>query len=120
MHTHVQLARTNAEKEFPGHRIVTVDRVEYCGFGDIWLNLRQEWDEAVLSVRDRGVGINPELLPHIFDLFTQAQRSLDRSQAELGVGLTVVRKLVEMQRGTVEATAKAWATAVSSLCGSHC
>jgi PAS domain S-box-containing protein len=74
--------------------------------GHIWLNLRQERDEAVLSVRDRGVGIDPELLPHIFDLFTQAQRSLDRSQAGLGVGLTVVRKLVEMQRGTVEAYSK--------------
>jgi PAS domain S-box-containing protein len=74
--------------------------------GGIWLSLRQEKDEAVLSVRDTGVGIDPELLPHIFDLFTQAQRSLDRSQAGLGVGLTVVRKLVEMQRGTVEAHSK--------------
>jgi CheY-like chemotaxis protein len=61
---------------------------------------------AVLSVRDSGVGIDRELLPHIFDLFTQAQRSLDRSQAGLGVGLTVVRKLVEMQRGTVGAYSK--------------
>jgi PAS domain S-box-containing protein len=74
--------------------------------GHIWLRLQQEQDEAVLSVRDSGVGIDAELLPHIFDLFTQAQRSLDRSQAGLGVGLTVVRKLVEMQRGTVKAYSK--------------
>jgi PAS domain S-box-containing protein len=74
--------------------------------GHIWLSLRQDRDEAVLSVRDSGVGIDPELLPHIFDLFTQAQRSLDRSQAGLGVGLTVVRKLVEIQRGTVQAYSK--------------
>jgi PAS domain S-box-containing protein len=74
--------------------------------GHIWLSLQQERDEAVLIVRDTGMGIDPELLPHIFDLFTQAERSLDRSQAGLGVGLTVVRKLVDMQRGTVEAHSK--------------
>jgi len=74
--------------------------------GHIWLSIQQEQDVAVLSVRDSGVGIDPELLPHIFDLFTQAQRSLDRSQAGLGVGLTVVRKLLEMQRGTIEAHSK--------------
>jgi PAS domain S-box-containing protein len=74
--------------------------------GHIWLSLQQERDEAVLIVRDTGMGIDPELLPHVFDLFTQAERSLDRSQAGLGVGLTVVRKLVDMQRGTVEAHSK--------------
>jgi PAS domain S-box-containing protein len=74
--------------------------------GHIWLSIQQEQDVAVLSVRDSGVGIDAELLPHIFDLFTQAQRSLERSQAGLGVGLTVVRKLLEMQRGTIEAHSK--------------
>jgi PAS domain S-box-containing protein len=58
---------------------------------------------AVLSVRDAGVGIAPDLLPHVFDLFTQGKRSLDRSQGGLGIGLTLVRKLVELHDGTVEA-----------------
>ena len=55
--------------------------------GHIWLTVQQEGDECVLRVRDTGVGIAPELLPHIFDLFTQAERSLDRSQGGLGIGL---------------------------------
>ena len=56
-----------------------------------------------LRVRDTGVGIAPEVLPSVFDLFTQASRSLDRSQGGLGVGLTLVRRLVEMHGGTVSA-----------------
>ena len=55
--------------------------------GHIWLTVQQEGDECVLQVRDTGVGIAPELLPRIFDLFTQAERSLDRSQGGLGIGL---------------------------------
>jgi CheY-like chemotaxis protein len=57
----------------------------------------------VLRVRDTGIGIAPDSIPHIFELFTQAQRSLDRSQGGLGIGLAVVRKLAEMHGGTVEA-----------------
>ncbi len=56
-----------------------------------------------VRVRDTGIGIARELLPRVFELFTQASRSLDRSQGGLGVGLTLVRKLVEMHGGTVEA-----------------
>ena len=70
--------------------------------GQIWLTLQQEENEAVLSVRDCGVGIAPDLLPHIFDLFTQAERSLDRSQGGLGIGLTLVQRLVEMHGGKVD------------------
>ena len=51
----------------------------------------------------RGVGISPDLLPHIFDLFTQAERSLDRSQGGLGIGLTLVQKLIDIHGGRVEA-----------------
>ena len=58
---------------------------------------------AVLRVRDTGVGIAPELLPLVFDLFTQADRSLDRSQGGLGIGLALVQRLVELHHGTVEA-----------------
>jgi len=71
--------------------------------GHIWLSLQQEGDRIVLRIRDTGVGIVPDSLPHLFELFTQAPRSLDRSQGGLGVGLAVVRKLVEMHGGTVEA-----------------
>ncbi len=71
--------------------------------GHIWLTIQQEGDYAVLRVRDSGVGIAPELLPRIFDLFTQASRSLDRSQGGLGIGLSLVKQLVEMHGGTVAA-----------------
>jgi PAS domain S-box-containing protein len=60
-------------------------------------------DEIVLSVRDNGMGINAELLPHVFDLFSQADRSLDRSQGGLGLGLALVRRIVELHGGRVEA-----------------
>ena len=52
--------------------------------GHIWLSAQQEGDKAVLRVRDTGLGIAPAFLPHVFDLFTQAQRSSDRSQGGLG------------------------------------
>jgi len=72
--------------------------------GQIWLTVQQEGEEAVLRVRDTGVGIAPEILPRIFDLFTQAERSLDRSQGGLGIGLALVQRLVEMHGGTVTAS----------------
>lgn len=71
--------------------------------GHVWLTIAQEGDEAVLRVRDNGVGIAPEILPRIFDLFTQGERSLDRAQGGLGIGLALVQRLVEMHGGTVSA-----------------
>jgi signal transduction histidine kinase/ActR/RegA family two-component response regulator len=56
---------------------------------------------AVVRVKDDGVGIPPEVLPHVFDLFVQAERTLDRSQGGLGVGLTLVRRLTELHGGRV-------------------
>ncbi len=70
--------------------------------GHIWLTAEQQNDECVLRVRDTGVGIAPELQPHVFELFTQAERSLDRSQGGLGIGLALVQQIVEMHRGRVE------------------
>jgi PAS domain S-box-containing protein len=71
--------------------------------GDIGLTLRREDGDAVISVRDNGVGIAPDLLPRVFDLFIQAERTLDRSQGGLGIGLTMVQRLIELHGGTVRA-----------------
>jgi signal transduction histidine kinase/ActR/RegA family two-component response regulator len=59
--------------------------------------------DAVIRVRDPGCGIDAQLLPHLFDLFLQGDRTLDRAQGGLGVGLTIVKLLVEMHGGRVEA-----------------
>ena len=72
--------------------------------GHIWLGLEQAGDEAVLRVRDTGIGIAPDLLPRIFDLFIQGDRSLDRAAGGLGIGLALVRQIVLLHRGRVEAT----------------
>ena len=72
--------------------------------GHVWLTVQQEGAECVLRVRDTGVGITPALLPCIFDLFTQAERSLDRSQGGLGIGLALVHRLSELHGGKVEAS----------------
>jgi signal transduction histidine kinase len=71
--------------------------------GTIQVKLRERDREAVISVRDDGVGMPASLLPHIFDLFVQADRSLDRAQGGLGIGLSVVKQLVERHGGTVTA-----------------
>ena len=70
--------------------------------GTIWLSAEQSGAECILRVKDTGVGITPDLLPCIFDLFTQAERSLDRSQGGLGIGLALVQQLTEMHGGKVE------------------
>jgi len=71
--------------------------------GSITVTLAADRDEAVLSVADTGVGIEAELLPRIFDLFVQGDRSSDRAQGGLGLGLTLVRSLTQMHNGTVAA-----------------
>ena len=81
-----------------------VNAVKYTDVGGrIELSLEQDGEQAVVRVKDTGVGIAPDLLPTIFDLFTQAERSLDRSQGGLGVGLTIVRRIVELHGGSVSA-----------------
>ena len=71
--------------------------------GDIHVGLESQDGFAVLKVQDSGIGISPEMLSRVFDLFTQVDGSLHRSQGGLGIGLSLVRKLVEMHGGTVQA-----------------
>lgn len=71
--------------------------------GTITLAVSTTGQEVLLSVQDTGMGISAELLPHVFDLFVQSERSIDRSQGGLGIGLSVVQHLVEMHHGTVQA-----------------
>jgi CheY-like chemotaxis protein len=71
--------------------------------GTISVRVSREDADAVLVVEDSGAGISPELLPRIFDLFVQGDRTIERAAGGLGLGLTLVRRLAEMQAGTVEA-----------------
>jgi PAS domain S-box-containing protein len=81
---------TNAAKYTPSGGVITVT-------GGV------EDDQVVLRVRDTGIGIPPEALPRIFDLFVQGRQTIDRAQGGLGLGLTIVRSLVERHGGTVTA-----------------
>ena len=75
--------------------------------GEIALSAEQQGREVVIRVRDNGTGIAPELLPQVFDLFTQADQTLSRSRGGLGIGLTLVRSLVELHDGRVSAHSEA-------------
>jgi two-component system CheB/CheR fusion protein len=71
--------------------------------GQVWLSAACQEGELELRVRDTGIGIAADVLPRIFDLFTQADGSLDRSHGGLGIGLCLVQKLVTLHGGTVQA-----------------
>jgi CheY-like chemotaxis protein len=71
--------------------------------GRIWLAAQRQDGQAVMSVRDNGVGIGAEVLPNVFDMFVQGDRSLEKTRGGLGLGLTIVKRLVEMHGGTVDA-----------------
>jgi signal transduction histidine kinase/CheY-like chemotaxis protein len=71
--------------------------------GSLWLTVSRDEGDVCLSVRDTGVGIPPAMLGSVFELFTQVDHSLDRSQGGLGIGLTLVRQLVHMHGGSVRA-----------------
>ena len=70
--------------------------------GQIWLSAVREGSDAVVMVRDNGIGIPSDMLPRIFEMFTQVERSLEQSQGGLGIGLTLVRRLVDLHDGTIE------------------
>jgi PAS domain S-box-containing protein len=70
--------------------------------GKIHLTVQQQDGEAIVSVKDNGIGIPANMLPNVFDMFTQVDRNLERSQGGLGIGLSIVKRLVEMHGGSVE------------------
>ena len=71
--------------------------------GKIWVNAECRGAEAVLTIKDTGIGIPPDKLDSIFDMFTQVGRSTERAHGGLGIGLTLVKRLVQMHGGSVEA-----------------
>jgi CheY-like chemotaxis protein len=71
--------------------------------GRIWLSVEDEGNQAVVRVRDTGIGLDADQLDRIFELFAQVDNSLERARDGLGLGLTLVKKIVEMHNGTVEA-----------------
>jgi signal transduction histidine kinase/ActR/RegA family two-component response regulator len=70
--------------------------------GEIRLVVEQQHGQAVVAVKDNGIGIPCEMLPYVFDMFTPVNRNLQRAQGGLGIGLSIVKKLVEMHEGSVE------------------
>ena len=72
------------------------------GPGQIWLTVGREGRQAVVSVRDNGLGISAEVLPYVFDMFSQADATRTRTQGGLGIGLTLAKRLVDMHGGRIE------------------
>jgi PAS domain S-box-containing protein len=118
--TLIDARRHRLKLDIPGHALLVVgDRTRLVQVlanllnnaakytpdgGEILLRMYEEAGRIVVSVHDDGVGIDAKLLPHVFELFTQAERSPDRAQGGLGLGLALVRSLVTLHGGTIEAS----------------
>jgi PAS domain S-box-containing protein len=107
-HLHVKLPPESVYVMGDAKRLVQIitnilnNAAKYTAFeGSITLGTAVEQGNVVLTVEDNGIGIDPELQPHIFELFSQAKRSSDRSQGGLGIGLALVKSLVELHQGTI-------------------
>jgi CheY-like chemotaxis protein/nitrogen-specific signal transduction histidine kinase len=74
--------------------------------GHICISAEREGDEVVVSIRDNGIGISAEALPTVFDMFAQADQSIGHSQAGLGIGLTLAKRLVELHEGSISVTSE--------------
>jgi signal transduction histidine kinase/DNA-binding response OmpR family regulator len=74
--------------------------------GQIWFGARRDGENVVFRVKDTGIGIGADLLPNVFDLFAQANRSLHRAEGGLGIGLTIVRGLAELHGGYVRVSSE--------------
>ena len=85
-----------------GNLLVNAAKYTPAG-GQVWVKVTVEADEAVVRVEDNGVGIAPDMLPRIFDLFTQVESTRAQSQGGLGLGLALVKNLVELHGGSVQA-----------------
>ena len=95
-------ADTTRVEQVVGNLVTNAIKYTPAG-GHIAVTVRREGADAVFEVRDNGVGIPPELLPRVFELFVQGERTLDRRAGGLGVGLTLARRLVELHGGQISA-----------------
>ncbi len=105
---HLALPKGNVNVEADPYRLeqilsnLLVNAAKYTDpGGEVWFSAACEHGDVVFHIRDSGIGIGPDLLPNIFDLFAQAHRSLHRAEGGLGIGLTIVRGLTELHSGRV-------------------
>ena len=70
------------------------------------MSAERQGDEVVVSVKDTGIGISADMLPRIFEMFTQIDRSLEKSEGGLGIGLTLVQQIVESHGGEITVTSE--------------
>ncbi len=98
---HVQADQTRLSQVFAN---VINNAAKYTDKGGhIWLTIKRQGEQVNVSVRDNGMGIPAHLLPRVFEMFTQGNRSLEKTPSGLGVGLSIAKRLVEMHGGAIEA-----------------